>query len=210
MSRRTSPRPAKNQFFACYSKSLVLESTSDYSQVIELWTPAAARSNTALQFVHASATQLWCSSQCTPATPEEVAPAKHTQIRQRGAVHSAPWCSSLHGGQRDGEKHDADRNNVHRQTDNESNCQRTLWRDAARWLKRGDIVGKIKWVCGGRAKRALNYQLIMEVRDAWECCRRGYVQTRCMNESRVSSCEWQETETWFCVLCVLHVRTTDS
>jgi hypothetical protein len=36
MSRRTSLRPAKNQFLASYSKSLVLESTSDYSQVIEL------------------------------------------------------------------------------------------------------------------------------------------------------------------------------
>ena len=39
---------------------------------------------------------------------------------------------------------------------------------------------------------SLHYQLIVEVSDAWECCQHDYmyaiVQTRCMNESRESSC----------------------
>ena len=101
------------------------------------------------------------------ATPEEVAPAKHTQIRERGAVHNVVRCNSMLysyacGGQRDGQRHDVDRSTVHRQTDSDpgwfiqSNCQRTLWRDAARWLRQGDRQNQmgVWWAPAGKGSDA--------------------------------------------------------
>ena len=149
------------------------------------------------QSLHASYTRR--SSTCQAYTDQG-----ERSCAQRCVVYIA-HCKSVHvhGGQRDGQRHDADRNNhdVHRQTDRQTAKVTASARyGAMSHAGSNEAIGKIKWVCGRRAV----------VSDAWECWQCDYMQTRCMNETRMSSCEWQDTETWFCALCVLHVRAKGS